>query len=86
MKIDLKNIVLEDQNGKKTRFEFVTKLEVDGREYFIVVPKDNNDSEEAIVLKIHVDEKGSSLFETVEDEEEFSNVVGAYEMTFEDNI
>ncbi|MBV4418685.1 DUF1292 domain-containing protein [Clostridium tyrobutyricum] len=86
MKIDLKNIVLEDESGNKCKFELVTKFDIEDREYVIVVPKDDRNSGEAIALRIDKDIDGNDILLTVEDEEEFSSVVSEYEMLFKDDM
>ncbi|MCH3964090.1 MAG: DUF1292 domain-containing protein [Clostridium sp.] len=85
MENDLKDIVLEDENGNKVKFELVTKFDIEDREYIIAIPHDGN-NEEAIALRIDEDENGNSVLSTVEDDSEFSDVVSAYEMLFEDDI
>lgn len=86
MENDLKDMVLEDENGNKVKFELVTKLDIENREYVIAIPHDGNNSKEAIALRIDEDENGNSVLSTVEDDIEFSDVVSAYEMLFEDDI
>ncbi|MCI1943815.1 DUF1292 domain-containing protein [Clostridium luticellarii] len=82
MENDIKNLVLEDEDGKQVQFEVITKLDIEDREYVIVTSEDSRESEEAIVLKIIEDEKGMEIFATVEDEHEFNQVSEVYEALF----
>jgi uncharacterized protein YrzB (UPF0473 family) len=82
MENDIKNLVLEDEDGKQVQFEVITKLDIEDREYVIVTSEDSRESEEAIVLKIIEDEKGMEIFATVEDEDEFNQVSEVYEALF----
>lgn len=86
MDVDLNDVTLEDEEGRKLRFKIITKFNIEDREYVIAVPKDNNNSGEAIALRIDVDKNGNNIFRTVEDEEEFSAVDREYRMLFEDDI
>ncbi|MFC0905701.1 DUF1292 domain-containing protein [Clostridium sp. MT-14] len=79
---NIRNLILEDEDGKKVQFEVITKLDIEDREYVIVMPEECRESEEAIVLKIIEDENGEGIFATVEDEDEFNQVSEVYETLF----
>ncbi|WP_097025596.1 DUF1292 domain-containing protein [Clostridium peptidivorans] len=83
MENDITNIVLTDENGEEIEFEVITKLDIEDKEYVIVVPKDE-DTDEAVALRIDKDEDGNDLLVTVDDEDEFAIVVEAYEALFDD--
>lgn len=83
MENDVTNIVLTDENGEEIEFEVITKLDIEENEYVIVVPKDE-DTDEAVALRIDKDEDGNDLLVTVDDEDEFAIVVEAYEALFDD--
>jgi uncharacterized protein YrzB (UPF0473 family) len=69
---------LFDEEGNKVEFEVITKLDIEDKEYVIVVPKDE-DVDEAVCLRIDVDENGKEVLVPVEDDEEFRIVSEAYE-------
>ena len=69
---------LFDQEGNKVEFEVITKLDIEDKEYVIVVPKDE-DVDEAVCLRIDVDENKEEVLVPVEDDEEFRKVSEAYE-------
>ncbi|CAB1243380.1 DUF1292 domain-containing protein [Clostridium sp. WLY-B-L2] len=79
---NIRNLILEDEDGKKVQFEVITKLDIEDREYVIVMPEECRESEEAIVLKIIEDENGEEIFATLEDEDEFNQVSEVYETLF----
>lgn len=81
MENDVTSIVLTDEEGIETEFEVVTKLDIEDKEYVIVVPKDE-DTDEAIALRIDKDEDGNDILVTVDDDDEFAIVVEAYETLF----
>ncbi|WP_368487742.1 DUF1292 domain-containing protein [Clostridium sp. BJN0013] len=84
MENDISSLMLEDENGDKVKFQVVTKFDIEDKEYIIVVPEENKDSKEAIVLKIVEEGNGSEMLVTVEDEDEFNQVSEVYEALFND--
>jgi len=71
-------ITLLDEEGEEKDFEVIATLEVDGNEYAILLPLDE-DTEEGVVFKI-IKENGEEILEYVEDDEEFNMVADAYEV------
>jgi uncharacterized protein YrzB (UPF0473 family) len=67
---------LQDENGIDREFELIMKFDIEENEYVIVSALDN---EEAIALKIVVDDLDNEVLVTIEDEEEFKMVSEAYE-------
>ncbi|MEB3196855.1 MAG: DUF1292 domain-containing protein [Candidatus Sericytochromatia bacterium] len=65
-------VTLVDEEGKNHDFQVVDIIEVDGREYALLLPADADDpeQEEVLVLRFEVDR-----FEMIEDEAEFQAVV-----------
>lgn len=82
MENDVDKITLLDEDGVENTFEVVTKLDIEENEYVIVIPEDEQDDSEAIVLKIGKDSEGNDVLSSVEDEEEFKIVEEAYEALF----
>ncbi|TDT61988.1 DUF1292 domain-containing protein [Fonticella tunisiensis] len=76
-------VVLKDENGVETEFEIITDLEVDGNVYYILYPLDDEESEEAVAMKVDVDEEGNEILSEIEDDEEFEKVASAYEKWLE---
>jgi len=81
----LDTILLNDENGNEIEFEVITKLDIEDKEYVIVSPKDD-DTEDAIALRIEQDEDGNDILVSVEDDEEFELVEEAYETLFSEDI
>lgn len=94
---DAENIItLLGEDGEQEQFELLDIIEVEGREYALLLPLDESgeagssdnaeDGEEAgevgvIVLRFEADESLSHI----EDEEEFARVVAALEQMSEDD-
>ncbi|SDY46496.1 Protein of unknown function [Proteiniborus ethanoligenes] len=73
-------ISLIDENGKEQDFELMATFEVEDFEYAVLFPLSEEDEEEgAYILRIEYEEDGQLVLINIEDEEEFENVVAAYE-------
>lgn len=82
---DFGTIFLYDEDGEEVEFEVVTKLDIEGREYVIVTPMDE-DTEDAIALRIDKDEDGNEVLVTVEDDKEFELIEETYETLFAEDL
>ncbi|HSN59267.1 MAG TPA: DUF1292 domain-containing protein [Clostridiaceae bacterium] len=82
---DFGTIFLYDEDGEEVEFEVVTKLDIEGKEYVIVTPMDE-DTEDAIALRIDKDEDGNEVLVTVEDDEEFELIEETYETLFAEDL
>lgn len=84
MEEELQTITLTDEDGNEEEFDVITKLDIEDKEYFIVVSKDK-ESDEAIALRIDKDENGMDVLATVDDDDEFAIVSEAFETLFGDS-
>ncbi|MDD3653532.1 MAG: DUF1292 domain-containing protein [Desulfotomaculaceae bacterium] len=71
-------ITLIDEEGAELDFTVIDIIEVDGSEYAILLPAEN-DSDEAIILKITSDDEGNELLVDIEEDEEWEKVAEAWE-------
>lgn len=87
MENDVTSILLNDEDGNEIEFEVITKMDIEDKEYVVVVPKDSDEesTDEAIVLRIDKDEEGNEILVTVEDDDEFAIVSEAYETLFSED-
>lgn len=81
MENDVTSITLLDENNEEVEFEVITKMEIEDKEYVIVVPKDK-DTDEAIALRIDKDQDGNDVLVTIDDDSEFEIISEAYETLF----
>ena len=82
---DVNVITLLDEDGVEKEFDVVTKLDIEDKEYLIVVPKEEDaedEDTEAIALRIGKDVDGNDVLAVVEDDDEFQIVNEAYETLF----
>lgn len=82
---DFGTIFLYDEDGNEVEFEVVTKLDIEGKEYVIVTPLDE-ETDDAIALRIEKGEDGEEVLVTVEDDEEFEMIEEAYETLFAEDL
>lgn len=69
-------VTLVDEEGKHHDFQVVDIIEVDGKEYALLLPAESEDPEEDEVLVLRFEE---DRFEMIEDEAEFQRVVKVLE-------
>lgn len=84
-------ITLVDEEGEEHDFEVIDVIEVEGEKYAILLPvlegeedaeaetEDEEDSDEAIILKFAQDEEGNEFLVDIEDDEEWEKVAGIWE-------
>lgn len=85
---ELDTITLYGEEGEEAEFQILTKIDLEDKEYFIVVPVDDttNDNEEAIAFRVDKNESGEEVFVVVEDDDEFALVSEAYETLFSEDL
>lgn len=83
-----RKVVLMDEDGSEHEFEVLDIIEVDGAEYAVLFPieeGENDEEDEAIILKISKDENGEEVLHEIEDDEEWEKVADAYDSMAEDD-
>ena len=85
-------VTLVDEDGVETVFEHLDSLEYNGVVYVALVPASGEPEDiieatgERVVLKNVKDEDGEDVLVTIDDEEEYDNVVMAFEARLEDDF
>lgn len=62
-------IVLEDDLGNEVEFEYLDVIEYEGIEYLFLIPVNEEDGEDVVILKITSIDDETEEFEGIEDEE-----------------
>ena len=69
---------LIDEDGNKKQFELFDAVEIDGEQYFAMLPAIEDDdflnSDCELVILKSVDEDGEEIFVSIDDDEEFEKV------------
>ena len=83
-------IVLNDEDGKEVRFEFLDLIELDDEEYVVLLPADEETDEpgEVVILKVEDTDSDSDeeSYVGVEDEEVLNRVFQAFKDKFKDEF
>lgn len=75
-------IILTDDEGHDHEFLHLDSLEVDGSTYFVLMPiteEEDEEADEAIILKLGKDAEGNEMLLDIEDDEEWEKVADAWE-------
>ncbi len=72
-------VVLIDEEGKEVEFEVHMTIEVADNNYAILMLMEQRKDDEAYIFRITVDENGEDVLEAIEDDDEYTTVVAAYE-------
>ncbi|HBJ2620530.1 TPA: DUF1292 domain-containing protein [Clostridium botulinum] len=82
MQKDVEYIELLDEQGEQIKFKVITYFQIDeiNGEYVVVTPAENDDCDEAFVLKVISDEEGNETLVSIEDEKEFDLVEETYNL------
>ncbi len=78
-------VILADAEGNETEFHFLDVVEVDGEQYALLTPVDEDEESEAteiFIFHYEQDEDGAASFSDVEDEAIFAKVREAAESLF----
>lgn len=58
---------LTDEEGNELQYELVDAIEYEGAEYAVLLPLEDTDNGEAVILAVEVDEEGMENFYSVDD-------------------
>jgi len=94
-KIDMSNmdeerddiVVLVGEDGEEVEFEHVDTIEMNGNEYVVLLPveeQENEEVDEVVILKVDHNEDGEDSFVTVDDEEELNSVFEEFKTRMEE--
>ncbi len=67
-----------DENGNVVKFELFDIVEVDEQEYALLLPVEDEESDEVVLMRLTKDGE-EYLFETIDDDEEFEKVANYVE-------
>ncbi|MFZ5943350.1 MAG: DUF1292 domain-containing protein [Bacillota bacterium] len=81
---DVGIVTLVDEEGKEHDFALVDSIELDGEQYAILSPmEEDEEGDEAIILKVGKDENGDDILFDIEDDEEWEKVADAWQEMIE---
>ena len=71
-------LTLTDENGVESDFELFHSMEVEGCTYLALVPVEDKESGEYVILKLVV-EDGEEILVTIDDDDEFENIADLFD-------
>lgn len=76
METDFDNIiVLNDEEGNEVRFLFLDLISHEGLQYIVLLPADEEDADEVVILRIdETDDEEDEAYVSVDDEETLNEV------------
>ncbi|MBE5812885.1 MAG: DUF1292 domain-containing protein [Clostridiales bacterium] len=78
-------VVLTDDEGKDIEFEWLDTVEMGEEQYIVLLPIEDEEAEEVVILKMEADEEQEN-FIPVEDEEELNEVYDLFKERNKENF
>ncbi len=80
-------IILNDEEGNEVKFEFLDLIELDGEEYVVLLPIEE-DSDEVVILKVEDSEDDEEMenYVSVDDEDTLNQVFEIFKEKFKDEF
>lgn len=79
-------IVLEDDLGNEVEFEYLDVIEYEGEEFILLLPANEEEAEEVLILKIVSLDDETESFEGIEDEELLDTVFTMFKDKWKDQF
>ena len=80
-------IILNDENGNEVQFEFLDLIELDGEEYVILLPVEDEETGEVVILQVEdTESEDEESYVSVEDEETLNKVFEIFKEKFKDEF
>lgn len=74
-------LTLTDENGDDLRFEYLDCIELDGKEYLVLMPEESN---EIVILEIEPVDEENENYLAVDDEATLDAVYGIFKERYKD--
>lgn len=81
-------IILNDENGNEVKFEFLDLMEYEGEEYIILLPTEEEDNDEVVILKVEdvEDDPDMETYVSIDDEDTLNAVFEMFKEKFKDEF
>lgn len=81
---ELANILtLTDENGEEVNFEYLDSVELDGKEYLVLMPEEE-DSNEIVILEVEPVDEETENYLSVSDEKVLNTVYDIFKERYKD--
>lgn len=81
-------IILNDEDGNEVQFEFLDLIELDGEEYVVLLPTEDDEEEgEVVILKVEdTDSEEEESYVSVDDQDVLNKVFEIFKEKFKDEF
>ena len=82
-------IILNDEDGNEVQFEFLDLIELDGEEYVVLLPVEDDEEEDGdvVILKVEdTDSEDEESYVSVDDQEILNKVFEIFKEKFKDEF
>lgn len=79
----MSTVMLSDDEGNEAAYDIADFIEMDGNEYVVLVPQDEDD-EEVVILRVEEEDEETEVFVTEDNEEILEKVFETFKERFED--
>ena len=80
-------IILNDEDGNESRFEFLDLIEYDNEEYVVLLPaEETEDAGEVVILQVEDTDSEEESYISVEDEDVLNKVFEIFKDKFKDEF
>ena len=77
---------LTDEEGNENQFELLGSHEMNGRTYLALVPLEDNEEGDYVILKVETDINNEEILVTIDDDEEFDQIANIFDNELFDEI
>ena len=77
---------LIDEEGQECKFECVGRYDDNEIQYFAMLPIEEKEADEYVILKLETDDDGEDVLVSVDDDEEFDRIAGIFDRMLFDEI
>ncbi len=78
-------LVLTDEEGNETEFEYLDVIEYEGNEYLVLLPTEEG-NDEIVILQIEPVDEENENYLSVDDEQTLNAVYGIFKEMYKDQI
>ncbi|MBQ6823388.1 MAG: DUF1292 domain-containing protein [Clostridia bacterium] len=79
-------IVMHDEEGNEEEFEYLDAIEYQGKEYVILVPADDSEEGEVVILEVEEIDEETEAYNSVEDQAILRAVFDLFKEKFKDEF
>ena len=82
--IEVEAVILEDDHGNEHEFMVLETFNIEDDTYYVLLPPD--EAEEAVIMKLIVDEDGEECFVDIEDDDEWARAEATWNEILDDEF